>query len=576
MLLKKYIVLTTRFTLNISISLILVLTAFFTRSKASAQTGSLEPLPTTLIRRIDTSSDAWSPPSPDPAGIAYWPSRGTLLIADSEVDEIPGLFTGANGFESSLTGSLLSTCSTTNADRRGWSNEPTGVAINPDNDHVFFSDDSGPGWLHEVRPGWDGIYCTADDRVTTVGAPGNGDPEGIAYGENKLFIAGGYDRKVYLFDLGPDGVLGGGDDGPVTSFDTGALGFQDVEGIAYNPDDGTLFIVSTASNDQYIGEVSLTGELIRLYNLDYLGKTPRSGLAYGPSSWHPATKSIYLVSAGVDNERDPDENDGRIWEIHLGDIPANEEAPYVLDITLADPSPTAAASVQFHVSFSEAVTGVDAGDFFLSTTRGIRSAYISAVTGAGSMYTVTVATGSGNGTIRLDVVDRESIRDLDGNPLGGVGFNNGSFANGDFYEVHKGTILLDPASLDFEDSIVRNWSTVETVTISNAGAGPVQLGKLSIEDSETSGQVMFLMGNNCDNARLEAGASCTFRAAFRPITTGPVNGGVAIPSDALEQPQQVDLSGNGVCRFPFLAGLSIPSWLADWLCPTLLAGSESG
>ena len=58
-------------------------------------------------------------------------------------------------------------CSTTTPSRTGFSNEPTGVAINRNNNHIFFSDDDA-NKIHEVSLGPDGIYCTADDAVTTV------------------------------------------------------------------------------------------------------------------------------------------------------------------------------------------------------------------------------------------------------------------------------------------------------------------------------------------------------------------------------------------------------------------------
>jgi hypothetical protein len=567
---EKLIVFTICRALVIALLIIFILTIVFTGQEVSAQQpdtsihsnamlprdAAFELVHTTLIQIIDTSNDAWDPSSPDPAGIAYWPSRGTLLVADSEVDEMSDYFTGVNVFESSLAGDLLTTCSTTSIYRRGWSNEPTGVAINPNNNHIFFSDDSGEGKLHEVKPGPDGIYCTRDDTVTTVRAPGMGDAEGIAYGENTLFIAGGRDQKVYIVDLGPNGVLGGGDDGEFTSFDTGFLGFHDVEGVEYNPDNQTLFIVSTAGSDQYIGEVSLTGELIRLYNLDYLGKISRSGLAYGPSSWNPDTKSIYLVSSGVDNRRDPDENDGKIWEIHLG-ILMNDEAPTVLAITRVDPNPTSKPSVEFNVAFSEPVAGVSEADFILSLAGEITSASIASVSGSSSTYTVIVDTGIENGEIRLDVVDRDTIVDRDGNPLGGSGIGNGSYMAGESYIVQKGSIQVEPVHLDFEDNIIRGWASTKTVTIRNAGVGSVQLGRLSISDNALAGSTMFLVENNCDNAILEAGATCSFEAGFRPIGQGPVKGQVTIPSEILEQPYQVNLIGNGIHWMPFVSNLPV-------------------
>ena len=49
----------------------------------------------------------------------------------------------------------------------------------------------------------------------------------MAYGNNTVYIAGGDDAEVYIIPLGPNGVLGGGDDGPMTHFDTASLGFSD-------------------------------------------------------------------------------------------------------------------------------------------------------------------------------------------------------------------------------------------------------------------------------------------------------------------------------------------------------------
>jgi hypothetical protein len=68
--------------------------------------------------------------------------------------------------------------------------------------------------------------------------------------------------------------------------------------------------------------------------------------------------------------------------------------PTVTSIIRANPNPTSAASVDFTVTFSEAVTGVDTSDFNL-TIIGISDAAVSAVSGSGAVYTVTVETGTG-------------------------------------------------------------------------------------------------------------------------------------------------------------------------------------
>jgi hypothetical protein len=105
--------------------------------------------------------------------------------------------------------------------------------------------------------------------------------------------------------------------------------------------------------------------------------------------------------------------------------------PSVLSIIRVRPINPSTASVYFAITFSEHVTGVDmAGpafdDFALTTSPGINDASVTGVSGSGASYTVTVNTGSGNGTIRLDVPDTATIDDLAGNPLGSLPFTSGS------------------------------------------------------------------------------------------------------------------------------------------------------
>jgi hypothetical protein len=282
-------------------------------------------LPATLVRTFDTSNAAWNPSSPDPSGVDYWPPTGGLIIDDSEVDEMSNYFTGKNVYLSTLSGTLTGTCTTTPLNRSGWSNEPTGIAVNPNNLHLFISDDD-QFKVFEVNLGPDGTYCTSDDSVTSINT--TYDTEDVAYGNNTLYIAGGADAEVSVMNLGPNGVLGGGDDGPMTHFDTAVLGFSDLEGIGYNADSGTLFIVSTDSADRYLGEITTSGTLLRAYDLSFMGTASniRSDVAYAPSSQNPAVKDIYIVSRGIDNDNHPEENDGKAWEISLGTPPPTNTA----------------------------------------------------------------------------------------------------------------------------------------------------------------------------------------------------------------------------------------------------------
>ena len=276
-------------------------------------------LPTTLVHVIDTSKAVWNPSAPDPAGVDYWPLTGRLLISDSEVDEMSNYFTGKNVFSATLSGALVSTCSTTNSSRTGFSNEPNGLAINRNNNRIYVTDDDA-NKVHEISLGPDQQYCTADDGLTSVniGSVYNiQDAEDVAYGHNSLYIAGGTDAEVYIIPLGADGVLGGGDDGPKSQFDTYRLGFTDLEGIGYNWDNNSLLIVSAGSTDKYLGETTTTGTLLNVYDLNYSGLTHREDVTYAPSSQNPAVKSIYVADRGTDNNTSSSENDGQVWELSV-------------------------------------------------------------------------------------------------------------------------------------------------------------------------------------------------------------------------------------------------------------------
>jgi len=90
-------------------------------------------------------------------------------------------------------------------------------------------------------------------------------------------------------------------------------------------------------------------------------------------------------------------------------------APTVVSSLRVNANPSNLTSVDFTVTFSESVTGVDITDFSLMT-NGISGASVTGVSGSGSVYTITVNTGSGSGAIRLDLPASAAITDLAGKP----------------------------------------------------------------------------------------------------------------------------------------------------------------
>ncbi|MBD2194390.1 MULTISPECIES: PKD domain-containing protein [Calothrix] len=279
-----------------------------------------------LIRIVKTSE--FGPPSPDPSGIVYISHLGSLLMVDGEVDEMPTYFTGRNIFQSSLTGTYQQSFSTIT-----YSNEPTGIAYNPANRFLYITDDN-KRLVYQIDPGADGNYNTADDRVTSFSTASWGtatdnsddhDPEDIAYSAktNTLFVVDGFGSQVY--EVTTNGTL-------LNTFDTERIGLHDPEGIAIDPSSGNLFMVGylskTSPATPALFELTTKGEFIRQYDISAAFPDKPAGITIAPSSTDPTKLSLYIVDRGVDNDVDPNENDGRFYEFALGrDVP--NQAPAV-------------------------------------------------------------------------------------------------------------------------------------------------------------------------------------------------------------------------------------------------------
>lgn len=282
-------------------------------------------VPTGTARLIRTTlTSQWNPPSPDPSGITYWPAQNRLVISDGEVDEMP-IYTGANMFETALSGNLLRTSTTL-----PYSDEPTGVTLHTGTNRFFFSDDV-KHMIFERDPGPDGLLHTADDVQSSFRASsfGSTDAEGVAFAGGSLYIVSGVDAKLYQVRPGAngrfDGVSPAGDD-IVVSFDTAAMGETSPEGIEYVTETNALYIVGTGNRRRML-EVSLQGQMQQSIDMTALSLVSPAGLAWGKSSGDPQKNSMYIVDRGIDNNANPAENDGRLFEVALDFIPSATPTP---------------------------------------------------------------------------------------------------------------------------------------------------------------------------------------------------------------------------------------------------------
>ncbi len=137
--------------------------------------------------------------------------------------------------------------------------------------------------------------------------------------------------------------------------------------------------------------------------------------------------------------------DGTGTEYDMGAYEAH--FPIVLSVEPSEFGLTNAASVDFTLTFSKAVTGVAPTDFVVDANGPAGASVTSVTPVSDTVFTVTVATGSGDGTLGLNLVDDDSIVDTDGTPLGGQNPGNGNFTGTWMYSIEKtpptGTVTIN-------------------------------------------------------------------------------------------------------------------------------------
>jgi hypothetical protein len=146
-------------------------------------------------------------------------------------------------------------------------------------------------------------------------------------------------------------------------------------------------------------------------------------------------------------------------------VAINRDTPAAVDVH--------ADSVRFRVTFSEAVFGVDGSDFQIATTGTVTADRPIEVTGSGTTYLATLSGVQGAGTLRLDLVDDDSIVNGTAVPLGGTGVGNGDFA-GQSYNVDQLAPFVQSINrTDPSNAFTGATTVVYTVTFSEPVLGVV-------------------------------------------------------------------------------------------------------
>jgi hypothetical protein len=259
-----------------------------------------------------TQTSTWFRPSPDPSGLTYMRGADRLVVTDAEVEEMP-LWRGRNVWFTGLDGWPTGGWSTTR-----WTREPSGIAVM--GRRTLYVTDDDRDTLYRIRRGPDERWGTADDRVSRISTVdfGSRDPEGVCIGAGSIFVIDGTGHTVFRLTRGANGRFDGappaGDD-QVTSFDTLGLGLRDPEGGYYDASARELYLISR--KDLVIVRATPSGDLIESIDISDSGILRPADIALAPGSADASVTHVYIVDRGVDNNTDPRENDGRLFEFEL-------------------------------------------------------------------------------------------------------------------------------------------------------------------------------------------------------------------------------------------------------------------
>ncbi|WP_372895217.1 beta-propeller fold lactonase family protein, partial [Stieleria sp.] len=259
---------------------------------------------------------------------------------------------------------------------------------------------------------------------------------GDSNGQGDAFIYDFISRENTVISRRPDGTAAGGATG-ITSID------ENGELVAF-VSNATGLVPWVDGSFEDVFNFHRSGQYVELVSADS-SASPGQGDSYAPSVSADGSRVVFasvasnLVTGDTNGLEDlfsvdtslplPPVGVHRVTTSVLStleniDLAFSNQPPSIVSIDPAVTS-TRLAAIDFTVTLTEPVTGLDATDFAVDVT-GTASANIASITGADDTYTVSLSLGTGQGTLVLRLIDDDSIIDAEGMPLGRTGSNGGA------------------------------------------------------------------------------------------------------------------------------------------------------
>jgi hypothetical protein len=489
-----------------------------------------------LVKATKTSE--WSTPSPDPSGIGYNESTKRFLITDGEVEEdnMAWLYKGVNVFETETSGELKGTAVTV-----PWSKEPTGIAVNLISKEIYVSDDDQRSVfvldsLSDTDPG-----VIGKSKFTAHGV--DPDLEGVAYDSknNEILVANG-ERGAGFWRVKPgeDGHFGTDDD--VVDPKILVPDAVDPEGIAYDSLRQTIVMVDGSADK--IFEMNAAGAILNKIDISGMGMKAAAGIEVAPASNGSSTRNYFIVDRGVDNDSDPNENDGVLFEVSakLDDADANQPPT-------ANAGSDQVTTVGGTVTLAGSGTDIEPGQLTYGWKQQSGPAGVSFGTSnadtANTATTTATFTEAGTYVLRLTVTDADGLSSSDDVTVT-VG--------------HEGEVLtVTRPALASDDDAMEGTSTggkyVDVTSKQNA---------LGMRQPSTGAPYQVLTGMRFPNIPVPKGGRITSaKIQFKvdEVTTGAAS--LTFKGEAADDAAPFGGSGNISGRIPTTA--SVPWSPPDWI-----------
>jgi len=229
-------------------------------------------------------------------------------------------------------------------------------------------------------------------------------------------------------------------------------------------------------------------------------------------------------------------------------LPANE----LNSIALVNATLNNLSSVQYTVTFTDPVSGLSASNFTAIATSGnITGQSVTGVSGS-NPYTVTVNTGSGDGTLRLDLTSTIGLS---------PGIINAPYTSGPAYTIDKTppTLSISAPSVTYANSGVFVDYTV-TFNDANLGTLPSQ----PISPLEIFEHTFYTGNTSLGSLQVFNSVGNTIKIEYHGIT-GDGTLGFSIPAGSV-----TDQAGNAA-----LASAASPTFIVDNTPPTVTIGPPS-